>query len=353
MEKRIIELEKEKQTQNVRKEEVAEILTSIKESIKNFKQEVKDEIKVTSEEMFKVLKEDQKKQKDEIQQIMKEIEEKNEKRFSRILNEEEKCKQHDTNDEIHPIQENIKSLEKQQLHEWRMKQAVEAIPKFDGTPSMFNIWRSRLMEVMEEFAFLEKKSYVKYQMMVDRMTQNPIDKIQDLAYMEKPFESALDRLDRQFKQSSTGERIMLRIQELAQLKNENKEKWKALKLHLDSVNVANSEHDLRSAINSIVVFVFDGDLKEKWNNFRIASGEDEPTLTSMRRFLEKVYEQTPEKRYETNQKEPEKTIWCYFCSERHGLKCKKLAEMNREERIENVKKLVLCFNCLHPNHIAK
>lgn len=93
------------------------------------------------------------------------------------------------------------SLEKYHLHELQIENALKAVPKFNDTNLMYNTWGKRLLGIKDMFSFLEKESYEKYQMMVERMEESCAESVKDLVEMdEKPFESAIDRLDRQFKQ---------------------------------------------------------------------------------------------------------------------------------------------------------
>lgn len=367
MERRIRELEKRgdsQQWQAERKQIREETEMIVEETAANIKREVQNEIKKGIQEIMTAvdkLKSDQIIEFKSLTDRIEEMKNKNKKEMEELKEREEKkgkdVKKDDQRKKGRPkrLIGQIDSLEQQQLCEWRMKQALEAIPKFDGSSSMYNIWKERLLEVMDEFEILEKKSYVKFQMMKDRLEEKVADEIKDLAGQEiKAFESAMDRLDRKYKRRSARERTMVKVKEISKMDDTNKEKWKTLRLFLDSIKIANSELELEIAIELIIVFIFDKHLSEKWNVWATRE-EGNDMFAIMKKFLENTYEKAAEKELESNQKEKEveRVVKCYMCDDKHGLKCKKLAEMSREERLERINELSLCFNCLKPSHTAE
>lgn len=255
-------------------------------------------------------------------------------------------------EEPHQGSPNIATVEKYLFQEMKMEKALNGIPKFDGTEAKFHTWRKRITNVIDKYSFLEKESYEKYQMLVDRMTEEAAELIKDIEELEeKPFESALDRLDRQYLLRSPEERIVAKLSEFAKMDSEEKEKWKKVKLYLESLEAGYSEEVLKWMVTIIVVIIFDRKLEESWQIERLRKKESSK-LEAMKEFLEQVYIKTLEKQA-VRKGEIEKRFRCYLCGKKHSLKCEAFAFLTRQERLELVKEKMLCFNCLKPGHVAE
>lgn len=243
------------------------------------------------------------------------------------------------------------SIEKFQFQENKMDMALKGIPKFDGMEAKFHTWRKRLVDVFEKYEFLEKQSYEKFQLMMNRMTEEAVKMVKDIEELEeKPFESTLDRLDRKYLRRTQEERIVAKIKEFANISDEENEKWQKMKLFLESLEAGYTEETIKWTITVMVVLVFDRKLEERWQMYRLKK-RNLDRLEVMRDFLEHVYERKLDT-HKSKIEDSEKRIKCHLCGERHGLKCEAFAALSREERVEFVKDKQLCFNCLKAGHIA-
>ena len=286
----------------------------ITEQMQDLMEKMVERIKKEMDEGFKNVENKVKNNDKQIQQVANKINQEIDEKFGIMAYEIKKVEMKTTNVDKESIRnqkrdesksefsQTVATIEKKHIHEIAMKQAMEAIPKFDGSLENYNTWKERIMEVMDEFGFLNKKSYVKCQMMLDRMEQEPRKGVLDLAQLQdKAFESAIDRLDRKYEHSTLNERMMAKVIEIAKMDNNDKEKWKSMKLHLDAVNITTTEIETRNIIDLIIITSFDTMLKEKWRNYSLRR-RGEGKLLIMRNFLEKLYERALEKSSETEKK---------------------------------------------------